>query len=112
MYKRLPMSIKIAWFLMFQHIMSKVVQDMEYVKAYLDDFLIRTNISFKYHLLKLEMVLARLWIDDMRVNNSKNDFFAEHIEYLGYWITRQEIKHIRNKVEMNSILDMKAPKKE
>jgi hypothetical protein len=46
----------------FQNIMSKFVQDMEYVKtlSYLDDLLILTKSSFKDHLLKLEMVLARL----------------------------------------------------
>jgi hypothetical protein len=44
----------------FQNVMSKLVQDMEYVKTYLDDLLILTNSSFKDHLLKLEIVLARL----------------------------------------------------
>jgi hypothetical protein len=46
----------------------------------------------------------------MRVNISKSKFFAEQIEYLGYWITKQGIKLIRNKVEMNIILNIKAPK--
>jgi hypothetical protein len=46
----------------FQNVMSKLVQDMEYVKTYLDDLLILTNRSnsFNDHLLKLDMVLARL----------------------------------------------------
>jgi hypothetical protein len=44
----------------------------------------------------------------MRVNISKSNFFAEQIEYLGYWITRQGIQPIRNKVE--AILNIKAPK--
>jgi hypothetical protein len=44
----------------FQIVISKLVQDMEYVNTYLDDLLIPTNNSFKDHLLKLEMVLARL----------------------------------------------------
>jgi hypothetical protein len=44
----------------------------------------------------------------MRVNISKSKFFAEQIEYLGYWITRQGIQPIRNKVE--AILNIKAPK--
>jgi hypothetical protein len=92
----------------FQNDMSKPVQDMEYVKTYLDDLLILTNISFKDHLLKLEMVLARLSTAGMRVNISKSKFFAEQIEYLGYWITRQDIQPIRNKVE--AILNVKAPK--
>jgi hypothetical protein len=43
----------------FQNVMSKLVQDMEYVKTYLDDLLILTNRSFKDHLHKLEKVLAR-----------------------------------------------------
>jgi hypothetical protein len=83
---------------------------MEYVKTYLDDLLILTNTSFKDHLLKLEMVLARLSTAGIRVNISKFKFFAEQIEYLasGYWITRQGIQPIRNKVE--AILNIKAPK--
>jgi hypothetical protein len=79
---------------------------------YLDDLLILTNSSFKDHLLKLEMVLERLSTAGMRVNTCKSKFFAEHIEYLvlRYWITRQGIQPIRNKVEMNAILNVKAPK--
>jgi hypothetical protein len=92
--------------------MSKLIQDMEYVKTYLDDLLILTNNSFKDHLLKLEMVLVRLSTSGMRVNISKSKFFSEQIEYLaqGYWIIRQGIQPILNKVEMNSILNIKAPK--
>jgi hypothetical protein len=44
----------------FHNIISKLVQDMEHVTTYLDDLLILTNNSFKDHLLKLEMFLARL----------------------------------------------------
>jgi hypothetical protein len=78
------------------------------VTCYLDDLLILTNNSFKYHLLKLEMVLARLSTAGMRVNISKSKFIVEQIEYLGYWITRQGIQPIRNKVE--EILNIKATK--
>jgi hypothetical protein len=55
---------------------------MEYVKTYHDDLLIQTNIIFKYHLLKLEMVLARLSTAGVRMNTSNSKFFAEQIEYL------------------------------
>jgi hypothetical protein len=54
------------------------------------------------------MVLARLSSTGMRVNISKSKFFVEQIEYRGYWITRQGIQSIRNKVE--AILNIKAPK--
>jgi hypothetical protein len=66
----------------FQNVMSKLVQDMEYVKTYLDDLLILTNSSFKDHLLKLEMVLARFSTAGTRLKISKSKFFAEQIEYL------------------------------
>jgi hypothetical protein len=84
----------------FQNVMSKLVQDMESVKTYLDDLLILTNRdnSFKDHPLKLEMVLARISTVGMRLNISKSKFFAEQIEYLGYLITRQGIQPIHNKV--------------
>jgi hypothetical protein len=83
---------------------------MEYVKTYLDDLSILTNRnnSFKDHLLKLEILLARLSTAGMRVNISKSKFFTEQIEYLRYWITRQGIQPICNKVE--AILSIKAPK--
>jgi hypothetical protein len=73
-----------------------------------DDLLILTNSSFKEHLLKLEMILARLSTAGMRVEISKSKFFAEQIECLGYWITRQGIQPMHNKVE--AILNIKAPK--
>jgi hypothetical protein len=51
-------------------------------------------------------------IAGMRVNMSKSKFFAEQIKSLsvGYWITRQGIQPIRNKVEVNAILNIKALK--
>jgi len=105
-YKRLPMGIKIAPDV-FQNVMTKLTQDMEYVKAYLDDLLILTNNSFNDHLTKLEMVLARLSTAGMKINASKSKFFSEQIEYLGYWITRKGIQPVQSKVE--AILKIRAP---
>jgi hypothetical protein len=75
---------------------------------YLDDLLILTNSIFKDHLPKLEMILSRLSTAGMRVNISKSKFFAEKIEYLGYWITRQGIQPMCNNFE--AILNIQAPK--
>jgi hypothetical protein len=62
--------------------MSKLTQDMEYIKAYLDDLLILTNKTFNNHLLKLEMVLTKVSTTGNIVNRSKPTLFAEKIEYL------------------------------
>jgi hypothetical protein len=107
------MGIKIIWFLMLFKIsclsLSKIWNTSRQ-PPYIDDLLMltTTNNSFKDHLLKLEMVLARLSTSDMRFNISKSKFFAEQIENLGYWITIQGIQPICNKVE--AILNIKAPK--
>jgi hypothetical protein len=110
-YKRLPMGIKINWYLMsFKtscQSLSKIWNKLRQL-SYLDDLLILTNSSFKDHLLKLEMALARLSTSGMKVNISISKFFAEEIEYLGYWITRQVLQPIRKKVEV--ILNIKALK--
>jgi hypothetical protein len=77
-YKRLPMGIKIALDV-FQNVISRLVQDIEYVETYLDNLPTLTNSSFKNHKLKFKMVLARLSTTGMRVNISKSKFFAEQI---------------------------------
>jgi hypothetical protein len=59
---------------------------MENVKSYLDDLLITTNNNFKDHILKFAMVLAKLSTTVTRVNAPSSNFFAELIEYLGFWI--------------------------
>jgi hypothetical protein len=72
-YKRLPMGIKIAWFLKFFKTscqsLSKIC-NMLSQQSHLDDLLLLTNrnYSFKDHLLKLQMVLARLSTAGMRVS--------------------------------------------
>jgi hypothetical protein len=105
----------------FQYVMSKLVQDMEYVETIscLDDLLILTNCRFKDHLLKLEMrngssKTIKRWYESECIVISKSKFFAEQIEYLalGYWITRQGIKPVRNKVEMLPSLILRRPKQE
>jgi hypothetical protein len=93
-YKRLPMGIKISPDT-FQNVISKLVQDMECATptSYLDDLLILANSSFKDHLLKLKIALTQLSTAGMRVNISKSKFFAEQIEYLGYWILDHQTRY-------------------
>jgi hypothetical protein len=70
-YKRLPMGIKINWILMFfktSCLSLSKIWNMLRTTCYLDDVLILRNRSFKYHLLKLEMVLASLSTAGMKVS--------------------------------------------
>jgi hypothetical protein len=99
------MGIKIAPDV-FQNVMSKLTQDMEYVKTHLDGSLLLTNNTFADHITKIEIILAMLSTAGMRVNASISKVFAEQIEYLGYWITRKGIQPVYNKME--AILKIKA----
>jgi hypothetical protein len=112
-YKRLPMGIKIVWFLMLIQMsclsLSKIWNILRPIRNP-DNFYIVANGFFKHHLIKLEIFLARLSIAGMRVNISKSKFVAEQREYLVYWITGQAIQPICSNFE--AILNIKAPKKE
>jgi arginyl-tRNA--protein-N-Asp/Glu arginylyltransferase len=68
--------------------MSKLARDMKYVKTYLDDLLMA-----------------------MSVNASKSTFFAEHIEYLGYWITKRESSQFKVRWKPSSKSRLQKPEK-
>ena len=79
--------------------MSDLMQDLEYVRAYIDDLLIITSKSYEDHLQKVRAVLARLRKAGLKVNLKKSFFAKGELEYLGYWKTRQGIKPLDKKVE-------------
>jgi hypothetical protein len=88
-YQRLPMGLCNSPDV-FQEKMSSLMADLEFVRAYIDDLLIITKNSFQDHLEKLTQVLMRLKAAGLKVNANKSFFAREQLEYLGYWITREE----------------------
>ena len=105
-YQRLPMGLCNSPDI-FQEKMSELVQDLEYVRAYIDDLLIITKGNWFDHLNKLDVVLHCLKQAGLKVNAKKSFFGKTELEYLGYWITRQGIQPIPKKVE--AIQKLKAP---
>ena len=92
----------------FQEKMSTLVQDLEYVRAYIDDLLIITTNSYEDHLDKLRSVLLKLHEAGLKVNAKKSFFAKEELKYLGYWITREGIQPVTSKI--NAISNIAAPK--
>jgi Reverse transcriptase (RNA-dependent DNA polymerase) len=90
-YQRLPMGLCNGPDI-FQEKMSTLMQDLEYVRAYIDSLLIITHRSFEEHKDKLKVVLGRLRDAGLKVNAKKSFFAREELEYLGYWITCKGIK--------------------
>ena len=92
----------------FQEKMSELFEGLEFVRTYIDDLLCLTKGSFEDHLEKLERILVRLRQAGLKVNANKSFFAKAELEYLGYWITRDGIKPLPDKVK--AILAIDAPR--
>ncbi len=91
----------------FQGKMLQLMMVLEYVKAYLDDLLVISKITFLDHLKKLRPVLIRLREARLKVNVKKSKFCAKEIEYLGYQLSREGIAPQTNKID--AILALTPP---
>eukprot|EP00957_Ditylum_brightwellii_P163727 12465055-Ditylum_brightwellii.AAC.1 len=80
--------------------MNELFADLEVVKAYIDDLLTVTQGSWQNHLDKLEIVLTRLQEAGLKVNMGKSFIGQKKLEYCGYWITREGIMPLSNKVHV------------
>ena len=105
-YQRLPMgyagSVDI-----FQAEMMKLMEALEYVRAYIDDLLVITRGTLEDHLEKLREVLRRLRGAGLKVIAPKSFFCTHKIEYLGYILTREGIKPQPKQVQ--AILALNPP---
>jgi hypothetical protein len=84
----------------FQSKIARLLGDLEFVKAYLDDCLIVTKSTVEDHLELQKRIL--------KVNASKSSFAVGELEYLGYVITREGIKPNPKKIQ--AILNLERPK--
>ncbi len=73
----------------------------------MDDLLIITRGILDKHLQKMETVLTRLRDTGLKVNAAKSLFCAHEIKYLGYILTREEIKP--QSKEVQAILALNQP---
>jgi hypothetical protein len=64
--------------------------------------------TFKDHVEKLKRVLYCLRQAGLKINGNKSSFAKTELEYLGYWITRDGIKPLPDKVK--AILAINTPK--
>jgi transposase InsO family protein len=110
-YQRLPMGLCNSPDI-FQEKMSELMQGLEFVRTYIDDLLCLTKGTFEDHLEKIELVFKRLQAAGLRVNATKSFFARPELEYLGYWITRDGIQPVKEKVAAIMKLDEPKTRKE
>ena len=68
----------------FQAEMMKLMEALEYVRAYIDDLLVISRGTMEDHLEKLREVLRRLRGAGLKVNAAKSFFCTHEIECFGY----------------------------
>ena len=80
---------------------------MSFVQTYIDDLLYISNDDFDNHLEKLDVIFKRICEGGLKIKAPKCKWVESEVEYLGYWLTRDSIQLMANKVE--SILGIKLP---
>ena len=106
-YLRLPMQISGAPDI-FQEKMGGLMEELEYVRACLDDLLVILRDSFDDHSFKLEKVSRKLSEAGLKINAAKSTFGKTKVEYIGYILTCKGIKPQPEKA--SAILAIQQPK--
>ena len=88
--------------------MSELFVGLDTVRAYTDEILHVTKVSWTEHITVLEEMFTRLQKAGIKVNASKSCFGAHKAEYLGYHFTCDGVMPIPKKVE--SIQALTVPK--
>ena len=103
-YNRLPMGVRIAPDI-FQEQKSALMNNLEFVRFYLGNFLLITSGLFEEHLAKAGEVINRLRSAGLKCNIDKCKFAVPKVEYLGCIITREGIKPDPKNSKQLSILN-------
>ena len=92
----------------FQDIMNEFFRGFEFIWSYINYLLIITKGDCSGHLEKLELTIQNL-NDNRQKCNIKNSFCVQtEMGYLGFWVNRNGIQLINNKLE--AIVNMIPPK--
>lgn len=91
----------------FCELMEKVVGDLKFVIAYLDDLIIFSKDEDE-HIKHLEIVFDRLRKANLRLKMKKCEFFKSKLKYLGHVIDNEGVRPDEDKVKV--IRELPTPK--
>ena len=92
----------------FQEKMLELTTGLNFVRTYIDDLLCISSGSFDDHLERLDQLLHRIEEAGLKVNAKKSFFCQPELEYLSYWITREGVMQVQEKVQ--AIKNIAVPK--
>jgi transposase InsO family protein len=105
MFKRLPFGICSAQDI-FQSVMSEIFEDIEGVQVLVDDILVWGTTN-EEHDTRLEKVLQRTRLRNLKLNKDKSQIRMKEITYAGHIFSEHGIKPDPKKVQ--AITNMKEP---
>ena len=95
----------------FQELMNKVLKDLPFTIAYLDDIIIYCK-SAKDHLDHLQQVFHKLHHIKLTMKLSKCHFFSKEIQYLGHFLSNTGIKLLSSKTAASKLMNPHKTAKE
>ena len=90
----------------FQRLINKVIKGLPFAFGYLDDVLIQSP-DIETHLQHMRILFQRLREADLKLKDSKCNYFKTHVQYLGHLVSGKGIKPLPEKLE--SVKKMPAP---
>ena len=96
----------------YQEIMYKLFNGLDYVRTYIDVLLIISNKSLEDHIEKLDKMLSKLKSAGFKVNAEKSFVARNELECLGFKITRKGIVPLPDKVEAIKNITVPTTKKQ
>ena len=82
----------------FQRLINKVIKGLPFAFGYLDDVLIHSP-DMETHLQHTEILFQRLREADLKLKDSKCNYFKTHVQYLGHLVSGKGIKPLPEKLE-------------
>ena len=79
--------------------MNKVIKGLPFAFVYLDDVLIHSP-DIETHLKHIRILFQRLREADLKLKDSKCNYFKTHVQYLGHLVSGKGIKPLPEKLEV------------
>ena len=90
----------------FQRLINKVIKGLPFAFGYPDDVLIH-SLDIETHLQHIRIFFQRLREADLKLKNSKCNYFKTHVQYLGHLVSGKGIRPLPEKLD--SIKKIPAP---
>ena len=82
----------------FQRLMNQVIKGLPFAFVYLDDVLIHSP-DIGTHLKHIRILFQRLREADLKLKDSKCNYFKTHVQYLGHLVSGNGIRPLPEKLE-------------